>query len=109
MMRSRQHHVLPFHQMFQHEGGLCLGEVLVGELCVELVGDTIGVTPAMRHQMSLVYKVLGTEVTMVRPVHGHALLMTALVEHEVSLETECLAAVGADVGAIPGVGAEVLQ
>lgn len=107
MMRSRQHHVLSFHQVFQHEGGLCLGEVLVRELCVELVRDTIGVTPAMGHQMSLVYKVLGTEVAMVRPVHGHSLLMTALVEHEIALETECLATVRADIGAIPGVGAEM--
>lgn len=100
---ARQHHVLALHQVLQHEGGLRLGEVLVGELRVELVGDAIGVTPPVRDQMPLVDEVLGTQVAVVGPVHGHALLMTALVEHEVALETERLAAVRADIGAVPRV------
>lgn len=105
-----QHHVLTLHQMLQHERGLCLGEVLVvREPGVELVGDTIGVTPPVRHQVAFVNEILGTEVTVVGSVHGHPLLMTALVEHEVSLESERLATVCADVGTVPGVCAEVLQ
>lgn len=76
---------------------------------MKLVGDAIGVTPSVRDQMTFVYKVLGTQVTMIGPIHGHALLMTPLMEHEVSLETECLPTVRAYIRTISGMRPEMFE
>lgn len=107
MQADHFRHVLLLHQVFQHERRI--GAVVFSELSgLELLFG-VGVTAPVRHQVALAHEVLGAQVATERTIGRHALLMGPLVEQEVALEAERLAAVGAHVRAIAGMGQHVFE
>jgi hypothetical protein len=59
--------------------------------------------------VSFAHEILGAQITPERTIGRHALLMGPLMEQEVALEAERLAAVGAHVRTIAGMGQHVFE
>lgn len=66
------------------------------------------VRPPVRHQVSLAHEILLTEIATERPLRRGALIVGPLVEEEVALQGEGLAAFVAGEGTLAGVGSHVV-